>query len=75
MTVYERARASAASPARTTLGGVRVDRFYHAVTPTDDRVLDLAESSSALSVRWRRLGVGFYHDGRLGVDVDARASC
>ena len=27
----------------TELGGVRVDRFYHAVTTTDRRVLDLAD--------------------------------
>lgn len=64
VTVYESAGQLGGLAGSTTLGGVRVDRFYHAVTTTDRRVLDLA-SELGLNVRWRRLGVGFYHHGRL----------
>jgi protoporphyrinogen oxidase len=63
VTVYEAAGQLGGLAGSTTLGGVRVDRFYHAVTTTDRRVLDLADELG-LKVRWRRLGVGFYHQGR-----------
>jgi protoporphyrinogen oxidase len=63
VTVYESAATLGGLAGSTQLGGVRVDRFYHAVTTTDRRVLDLAEELG-LTVRWRRLGVGFYHHGR-----------
>ena len=64
VTVYESAAQLGGLAGSTTLGGVRVDRFYHAVTTTDHRVLALA-SELGVGVRWRRLGGGFYHDGRL----------
>lgn len=64
VTVYEREPRLGGLAGSTTLGGVRVDRFYHAVTTTDHRVLALA-GELGLAVRWRRLGVGFYQDGRL----------
>ena len=63
VTVYESAPQLGGLAGSTSLGGVRVDRFYHAVTTTDRRVLDLAEELG-LGIRWRRLGGGFYHDGR-----------
>lgn len=48
------------------LGGNRVDRFYHVVLPTDDRVLGLAdELGLASSFRFKPTGVGFYDAGRL----------
>jgi protoporphyrinogen oxidase len=63
VTVYEAASQLGGLAGSTSLGGVRVDRFYHAVTTTDKRVLDLA-AEFGLGIRWRRLGGGFYHDGR-----------
>jgi protoporphyrinogen oxidase len=63
VTVYESAATLGGLAGSTSLGGVRVDRYYHAVTTTDRRVLDLADELG-LEVRWRRLGVGFYHHGR-----------
>jgi protoporphyrinogen oxidase len=47
-------------------GGSQVDRFYHVVLPTDDRVLGLAEELGLRDrFRFRPTGVGFYDDGRL----------
>jgi protoporphyrinogen oxidase len=46
--------------------GHRVDRFYHVVLPTDDRVRSLAEELGlGERFRFRPTGVGFYDDGRL----------
>jgi protoporphyrinogen oxidase len=46
--------------------GTDVDRFYHVVLPSDDRVLGLADELG-LGDRWRfrPTRVGFYGDGRL----------
>ena len=63
VTVYESAATLGGLAGSTLLGGVRVDRYYHAVTTDDTRVLTLA-SELGLDVRWRQLGVGFYHQGR-----------
>jgi protoporphyrinogen oxidase len=63
VTVYEAAGTLGGLAGSTQLGGVRVDRFYHAVTTTDRRVLTLADELG-LRIRWRRLGVGFFHEGR-----------
>jgi protoporphyrinogen oxidase len=63
VTVYEASGQLGGLAGSTDLGGVRVDRFYHAVTTTDRRVLDLADELG-VDIRWRRLGGGFYHDGR-----------
>ncbi len=64
--VYERAREIGGLAASTPLDGIPVDRFYHVVLPTDDRVRGLAgELGLADRFRFRRTGVGFYHDGRL----------
>ena len=46
--------------------GHRVDRFYHVILPTDDRVRGLAtELGLGDHFRFRPTGVGFYDDGRL----------
>ena len=63
VTVYESAATLGGLAGSTLLGGVRVDRYYHAVTTDDTRVLTLA-SELGLDVRGRQLGVGFYHQGR-----------
>ncbi len=47
-------------------GGHRVDRFYHVVLPSDDRVRGLAEELGlGEQFRFRPSGVGFYDKGRL----------
>jgi protoporphyrinogen oxidase len=61
--VYEADKRLGGLAGATKIGGVAVDRYYHAVTTTDHKVVELAESLG-LSIRWRPLGVGFYHDGR-----------
>jgi protoporphyrinogen oxidase len=46
--------------------GRPVDRFYHVILPTDDRVRGLAEELGLGDrFRFRPVGVGFYDDGRL----------
>jgi protoporphyrinogen oxidase len=46
--------------------GTPVDRFYHVVLPSDDRVLGLAEELGLRdSFRFQPTKVGFYDDGRL----------
>ena len=66
VTVYEQSSQLGGLAGTTKIGGVAVDRFYHAVTTTDARVRDLAdELGLGDAIRWRRLGVGFFHDGEL----------
>jgi protoporphyrinogen oxidase len=67
VTLYERDERLGGLAGTTDLGGYQVDRYYHAVLPTDDRVLALAADVGLgeESLRMRRLGVGFFHDGRL----------
>jgi protoporphyrinogen oxidase len=46
--------------------GHPVDRFYHVILPTDDRVIGLAEELGLGDrFHFRPTGVGFYDDGRL----------
>ena len=64
------AATSAASSAPSTSTATHVDRFYHVVLPTDDRVRGLAtraRARRAASASGPR-GVGFYDDGRLVLD-------
>ena len=70
------ADAASGRPRRAapTLGGVRVDRYYHAVTTTDQRVARPGRGARAERSAGARSACGFYHDGRLGRDVDARAA-
>jgi len=66
VTVYEAASRVGGLAGTTRLGGVEVDRYYHALTLEDDRMLALAEELGLQDeIRWRPLGVGFFHDGRL----------
>lgn len=67
VTLYERDERLGGLAGTALLGGVRVDRYYHVVLPTDDRVLALAAEVGLgeESLRMRRLGVGFFADGRL----------
>jgi protoporphyrinogen oxidase len=66
VTVYEAASRVGGLAGTTRIGGVEVDRYYHALTLEDDRMLALAaELGLEDEIRWRPLGVGFFHDGRL----------
>ena len=64
--VYEASDRVGGLAGTSPLDGIEVDRYYHAVTLTDQRVIDLAtELGLGDSIRWRPLGVGFFHDGAL----------
>jgi protoporphyrinogen oxidase len=66
VTVYEGAPRVGGLAGTTRIGDVEVDRYYHAVTLEDERMLALAEELGLKDeIRWRPLGVGFFHDGRL----------
>jgi protoporphyrinogen oxidase len=66
VTVYEESERVGGLAGTTPLDGIDIDRYYHALTLTDDRVIALAsELGLGESIRWRPLGVGFYHDARL----------
>lgn len=64
--LYERSNDLGGLVGSFDFDGHRVDRFYHVVLPTDDRVIDLAtELGLGDRFRFRPTGVGFYDDGRL----------
>jgi protoporphyrinogen oxidase len=66
VTVYEAGERVGGLAGTTRIGGVEVDRYYHAVTLEDHRMLGLAaELGLDEAIRWRPLGVGFFHDDRL----------
>jgi protoporphyrinogen oxidase len=66
VTVYERDRTLGGLAGQTNLGGIPVDRYYHVVLPTDDRVIGLAaELGLGERLRFSHTGVGFWHAGRL----------
>lgn len=64
--LYERSADLGGLVGSFELDGHRVDRFYHVVLPTDDRVIGLARDLGlADRFRFRPTSVGFYDDGRL----------
>jgi protoporphyrinogen oxidase len=64
--VYERSNDLGGLVGSFDFDGHRVDRFYHVILPTDDRVRGLAEELGLGDrFRFRPTGVGFYDDGRL----------
>jgi protoporphyrinogen oxidase len=64
--LYERSTDLGGLVGSFEFDGRRVDRFYHVVLPTDDRVRGLAtELGLGERFRFRPSGVGFYDDGRL----------
>jgi protoporphyrinogen oxidase len=66
VTVYEESKRVGGLAGTVPLAGIDIDRYYHALTLTDDRVIALAEELGlGETIRWRPLGVGFFHDGRL----------
>ena len=66
VTVYEAEPEPGGLLRSATLGGVRFDRFYHCVLPTDaDLLWLLGDLGLADRVAWRRTRAGFLHEGRL----------
>ena len=64
--VFERSRDLGGLVGSFDLDGRPVDRFYHVILPTDDRVIGLAtEVGLGGRFRFRPTKVGFYGDGRL----------
>jgi protoporphyrinogen oxidase len=66
VTVYERSADLGGLVGTFDFDGTPVDRFYHVILPTDDRVRGLAaELGLEDTFRFRPTKVGFYGDGRL----------
>ena len=67
VTVYERDGVLGGLAAASDLDGIPVDRYYHVTLPTDDRIIGLAGELGLgeEQFRFRRIGSGFYHEGRL----------
>lgn len=67
VSVYERDAQLGGLAGSTELGGHRIDRYYHVVLPTDDRVRGLAADVGIGEdrFRFRPTGVGFYQGGRV----------
>lgn len=64
--VFERSQDLGGLVGSFDFDGRPVDRFYHVILPTDDRVIGLAaELGLGDDFRFRPTGVGFYDDGRL----------
>ncbi len=65
--LYERTAELGGLAGTVALDGIPIDRFYHVVLPTDDRVRSLAAELGVGEDRFRfsRTGVGFYQAGRL----------
>lgn len=64
--VYEASPALGGLAGDMEFDGARVDRFYHVILPTDDRVIGLArEVGLDAALEFTPTGVGFFHSGRL----------
>jgi protoporphyrinogen oxidase len=64
--LYERSSDLGGLVGSFDFDGHRVDRFYHVILPTDDRVIGLAEELGlGDKFRFRPTAVGFYGGGRL----------
>jgi protoporphyrinogen oxidase len=66
VTVLERSPSLGGLAGTMDFGGHRVDRFYHVITPADERMIGLAEEVGlGQDMRFSPVGVGFFIDGRL----------
>ena len=66
VTVLERAPTLGGLAGTFDFGGHIVDRFYHVITPADERMIALArEVGLGDQLRFSPVGVGFFVDGRL----------
>jgi protoporphyrinogen oxidase len=66
VSLYERSFDLGGLVGAFDLDGTKIDRFYHVILPSDDRVIGLAtEVGLGDRFRFRPTKVGFYDDGRL----------
>ncbi len=66
VTLLERAPTPGGLAGAFDFGGHRVDRFYHVIVPSDERMLALVgELGLADELSFTPVGVGFYVDGRM----------
>ncbi|MEA2256329.1 MAG: hypothetical protein QOG35_2374 [Solirubrobacteraceae bacterium] len=74
VSVYERDAQLGGLAGTAEVGGRHVDRYYHVVLPTDDRVRGLAGELGIgeRDFRFRHTRVGFYQRGRLASMSSAR---
>lgn len=66
VTLLERASTPGGLAGAMDFGGHRVDRFYHVIVPSDERMIALAgELGLAEELSFSPVGVGFFVDGRM----------
>jgi protoporphyrinogen oxidase len=66
VTLLERAPSPGGLAGSMDFGGHRVDRFYHVIVPSDERMIALAEELGlADQLSFTPVGVGFYIDGEM----------
>jgi protoporphyrinogen oxidase len=66
VTVLERAPTAGGLAGLMDFGGHRVDRFYHVIVPSDQRMIALAEELGlADDLRFNPVGAGFFIDGQM----------
>ena len=66
VTLLERAPSAGGLATAMDFGGHRVDRFYHVIVPSDERMLALAdELGLAGDLSFSPVGVGFFVDGEM----------
>jgi protoporphyrinogen oxidase len=66
VTLLERGASLGGLAGAIELNGHRIDRFYHVVVPSDERMLALAEEVGLTDeVSFSPVGVGFYIDGKM----------
>ncbi|HXP37704.1 MAG TPA: FAD-dependent oxidoreductase [Solirubrobacteraceae bacterium] len=66
VTLLERASSPGGLAGSFDFGGHRVDRFYHVIVPSDERMIALAEELGlADQLSFTPVGVGFFVDGEM----------
>jgi len=66
VTLLERAPTPGGLAGQIDFDGHRVDRFYHVVVPSDERMIALAEELGlGAELHFTPVGVGFFVDGRM----------
>ena len=66
VTLLDRAPSAGGLAGAMDFGGHRVDRFYHVIVPSDERMIALAEELGlANELSFTPVGVGFFVDGQM----------
>jgi len=66
VTVIERGPSLGGLAGDFDFGGHRVDRFYHVITPSDQRMISMAEEVGlGDQLRFTQVGAGFFIDGEM----------